>query len=76
MASLAHRGSCIAFQTSIGIEQEIASGRIIFVPLADRGMPVDRLMVVRRAGKVGRLAVDTFMALAKRFLPDAGSVRK
>jgi DNA-binding transcriptional LysR family regulator len=76
MASLARRGSCIAFQTSIGIEQEIASGQIIFVPLADRGMPVDRLMVVRRAGKVGRLAVDTFMAHAKRFLPGAGNVRK
>jgi DNA-binding transcriptional LysR family regulator len=75
MASLAHRGSCIAFQTSIGIEQDIASGRIIFVPLADRGMPLDRLMVVRRAGKVGRLAVDTFMAVAKRFLPGSG-VRK
>jgi hypothetical protein len=33
-------------------------------------------MVVRRAGQVGRLAADTFLALAKRFLPDGENVRK
>jgi DNA-binding transcriptional LysR family regulator len=76
MASLARRGSCIAFQTRIGIEQELNSGELIFVPLADRGLPIDRLMVVRRAGQVGRLAADTFLALAKTFLPNGGDVRK
>lgn len=76
MASLARRGSCVAFQTPIGIEQELASGTLVFIPLADRGLPIDRLMVVRRAGQVGRLATDTFLALAKRFLPNEAIVQK
>ena len=64
MASLARRGSCIAFQTPIGIEQEIAAGTLVFVPLQDRRLPPDRLMIVRRAGQSGRLASDAFLALA------------
>jgi hypothetical protein len=43
MASLAKPGACVTFQTSIGIEQEIAERKLIFVPLYDRRLPADRL---------------------------------
>ncbi len=37
MASLARRGSCIAFQTVIGIERELASGALVYVPWPTSG---------------------------------------
>ena len=69
MASLARRGSCIAFQTVIGIEQELAAGTLVFVPLSDKRLPVDRLRVVARAGAAGRPAGEAFLAIAARHLP-------
>jgi len=53
MASLARRGSCIAFQTPIGIERELAEKTLVYVPLTDKRLPADRLMVVRRQGPQG-----------------------
>ncbi|MBI2720445.1 MAG: LysR family transcriptional regulator [Rhizobiales bacterium] len=76
MASLARRGSCIAFQTVIGIEQDIAAGTLVFVPLSDKRLPADRLMVVRRQGQKGRLAPDAFLAVAMKHLPPERIVRK
>jgi DNA-binding transcriptional LysR family regulator len=76
MASLARRGSCIAFQTPIGIEQELEAGTLVFVPLSDRRLAADRLMIVRRPGRTGRLAADAFLALAKERLPAGRDVRK
>lgn len=69
MASLARRGSCIAFQTPIGIEQELASGELVWIPLSDKRLPLDRLKVVARQGAGGRPALDAFLAIAKRHLP-------
>lgn len=65
MASLARRGSCIAFQTPIGIEQDLAAGTLAFVPLTDTRLPIDRFKVVRRQGASGRPAVDAFLELAR-----------
>ena len=65
MASLARRGSCIAFQTVIGIEQELAAGTLVFVPLADKRLPVDRLRLVARQGTSGRPAAEAFLAIAR-----------
>jgi DNA-binding transcriptional LysR family regulator len=76
MATLARRGSCIAFQTRIGIEDDLAKGRLVFVPLAERRLPPDRLMVVRRSGQVGRLAADAFVELVRKALPADDYVRK
>lgn len=76
MASLARRGSCIAFQTPIGIEQELKAETLVFVPLTDRRLPADRLMIVRRPGRTGRLAADAFLALAKERLPAGRDVPK
>jgi DNA-binding transcriptional LysR family regulator len=70
MASLAKRGACIAFQTPVGIEQELGGQKLVFIPLQDRRLPADRLMIVRRKGQRGRLATDAFVALTMRHLGD------
>jgi DNA-binding transcriptional LysR family regulator len=76
MAALARRGRCIAFQTRIGIEQEIADGTLVFVPLANRRMPVDRLTIVHRPGSGAGLAAGTFLNLAVRYFSGKARVRK
>jgi DNA-binding transcriptional LysR family regulator len=76
MASLARRGSCIAFQTPIGIERELAAGNLVLVPLTDKRLSADRLMIVRRQGQKGRLAADALLEIALGRLPAARSVRK
>lgn len=68
MASLARRGSCIAFQTVIGIEQELAAGTLVFVPLTDKRLPVDRLRLLARQGASGRPAAEAFLAIAREQL--------
>lgn len=65
MASLARRGSCIAFQTPIGIEQELANRTLVWVPLTDKRLPLDRLKVVRRQGVGARPALDAFLGIVK-----------
>lgn len=68
MASLARRGSCIAFQTLIGIERELASGTLAFVPLSDKRLPVDRLRIVARAGAGARPTVEAFLGIVQHHL--------
>lgn len=69
MASLARRGSCIAFQTPIGIEQDLAAGTLVWIPLTDKRLPLDRFKVVRRQDARGRPAVDAFIAVIGERLP-------
>jgi DNA-binding transcriptional LysR family regulator len=76
MASLARRGSCIAFQTLIGIEQEIADRSLVWIPLSDKRLPLDRLMLVRRRGPKGRVAADAFADMVLARLPRERSMRK
>lgn len=68
MASLARRGSCIAFQTVIGIERELANGTLVFVPLSDKRLPVDRLRIVARAGAGARPTVEAFLEIVQHYL--------
>ncbi len=68
MASLARRGSCIAFQTVIGIERELRAGTLVFVPLSDKRLPVDRLRLVARAGAGARPAAEAFLEIVRRHL--------
>ncbi len=68
MASLARRGACIAFQTQLGIEQDIRAGHLIFKPLTDRRLPLDHLKLVRRQKVTARTPLSTFLDLAKRRL--------
>lgn len=75
MAALAKRGRCIAFQTAIGIEQEIADGTLVFVPLANRRIPADRLTIVHRPGSAAGLAASAFLVLALRHFAGNGRSR-
>ena len=68
MASLSRRGSCIAFQTPIGIEQELANDELVWIALTDKRLPLDRLMLVRRKGMGARPALDAFLGIAGRRL--------
>ena len=68
MAALAGRGSCIAFQTVIGIERELAAGTLAFVPLADKRLPVDRLRLVARSGAGARPTVEAFLEIVQHCL--------
>ncbi len=63
MAALARQGSCIAFQTPIGIELELAGGQLVWIELADKRLPPDRLTVVCRQGTAARPAVEAFARL-------------
>jgi DNA-binding transcriptional LysR family regulator len=76
MAALARRGRCIAFQTKVGIEQELAEGSLVFVPLANRRMPADRLTIVHRPGSAAGLAAGAFLDLAVRHFSARKAVRK
>jgi DNA-binding transcriptional LysR family regulator len=76
MAALARRGRCIAFQTRIGIEQEIADGNLVFVPLANRRIPPDRLTIVHRPGSGAGPAAGVFLNLAVRHFSGKSAVRK
>jgi DNA-binding transcriptional LysR family regulator len=68
MAALARHGNCIAFQTEIGVEDDLAAGTLVFVPLVVRKMPLDQFMVVRRSGSKARPAIDAFLAVARQYL--------
>ena len=68
MAALASRGSYIAFQTVIGIESELAAGTLVFRPLSDKRLPVDRLRIVARSGTGARRTIDAFLEIVMHFL--------
>ncbi|HEX5645105.1 MAG TPA: LysR family transcriptional regulator [Erythrobacter sp.] len=65
MASLAREGQCVAFQTRIGIEADLAAKRLVFIPLTDRALPPDRLMIVRRPALSKPSAAMVFLGIAK-----------
>ncbi|MBL8791677.1 MAG: LysR family transcriptional regulator [Rhizobiales bacterium] len=76
MASLAVRGLCVAFQTPIGIEQELSDRRLRFIPLSDRSMPPDRMMLVHRPGLEGHAAATAFLEHARGRLEKLFAVPK
>lgn len=76
MANSAARGLCIAFQTMIGIEQDVLDGSLCFIPLSDRNIPPDRLMLVHRPGLSGHAAATAFLGVAKNSLPELLDVPK
>jgi DNA-binding transcriptional LysR family regulator len=60
MSSLARAGHLIAFQPRVGIEQHLKSGALVFVPLSDPTLPLDRLMLVRQRGRTVTPAAEAF----------------
>jgi DNA-binding transcriptional LysR family regulator len=68
MATLALQGRFVAFQTRLGIARQLADGSLVFVPLADAGLPVDRLAVVTRTDATLRLAPAIFFDVSRQVL--------
>lgn len=63
MASLARQGGYVAFQTRIGIEDDLARGALTFLPLVDE-LPADELMLVRQKTRAPSPAADAFFETA------------
>jgi DNA-binding transcriptional LysR family regulator len=61
MSALAGRGRCIAFQTMIGIERELAAKSLVLIPLSDPLLPVDRFAIIRPEGRKATLAAAAFL---------------
>ena len=76
MAALARYGNCIAFQTEIGVEDDLAAGTLVFVPLVMRKMPLDQFVVVRRSGSKAGPVIDAFLAVARQHLGALSRVRR
>ncbi|MDE2384038.1 MAG: LysR family transcriptional regulator [Alphaproteobacteria bacterium] len=76
MAALAREGRCIAFQTPIGIEQELRDGHLKFIPLADKSLAADQLMILKRRAMQKRPAVTALLALVAEHLRDHALVPK
>ncbi len=68
MASLARQGRCVAFQTPIGIETDLLTRRLVFIPLNDRALPSDRLMLVFRPALQKHSAAGVFVEEARRHI--------
>ncbi|MCZ4280267.1 LysR family transcriptional regulator [Kiloniella laminariae] len=60
MAAMAREGRCIAFQTRVGIEQHLKAGTLVFLPLSDTKLPMDRLMLVRQSTRAPSPATQIF----------------
>ncbi len=76
MAALARNGNCIAFQTEIGVEDDLAAKKLVFVPLLMRKLPLDQFMVVRRSGAKATPAIDAFLGVTRQHLAASRNVRK
>lgn len=61
--TLAGRGIAVAFQTRIGLEREIAEGRLAHVPLRAPGPLVSDLGIYVRAGRTLPAVLDAFIRL-------------
>jgi DNA-binding transcriptional LysR family regulator len=61
MSALAKRQRCIAFQTEVGIEQELAAKSLVFIPLADPHLPFDRFTIIQPAGRKATHAAAAFL---------------
>ncbi|WP_241602687.1 LysR family transcriptional regulator [Rosenbergiella nectarea] len=57
---MAVRGIGLAFQTTLGIEDDLSSGRLVHVPLSHRQPIISELGIYARAGRLLPVAVDYF----------------
>lgn len=65
MSALVRRSDSVAFLTRVGIEGELRSGELVWIPLADDDLALDRLMVVARNGAIPSLALAAFVELVE-----------
>ncbi len=60
MAAMAQEGRCVAFQTRVGIEHHLKSGALTFLPLSDKSLPMDHLMLIRQSARTPSPATQMF----------------
>lgn len=72
---LAKTGRYVSFMTPLGIERELASGEVVFRPLADKGLALNRFGMVIRAGGDLRFAPAAFFNLASRHFSESDDLR-
>jgi DNA-binding transcriptional LysR family regulator len=65
MMAIARMGKHVAFQTRIGIADDVARGVLAFIPLNDKGLKPDRCAIVASKLAVGRFAAERFCEFAK-----------
>jgi DNA-binding transcriptional LysR family regulator len=70
MALMARRGSVVAFQTRIGVEEDLREGRLVFRPIVQPALPVDRFSLVTASSRNLKLAPGAFFDHARERLRD------
>ncbi|MDE8345137.1 MAG: LysR family transcriptional regulator [Acidocella sp.] len=68
MRTLTLTMNAISFQARIGLERELASGALVFLPLARPGPVITELGFYFRAGRIVPVALAAFLALAREHL--------
>jgi DNA-binding transcriptional LysR family regulator len=68
MSALARRNGCIAFQTEVGIEQELEIRELVLVPLRDRDVAPNRFVTVTESARSPNLAVAAFIEFLRNYL--------
>jgi len=72
---LARTGRYLAFMTPLGIEEALAAGEVVFRPIADRGLALNRFGMIIRAGGDLRYAPAAFFNLASRHFDRSDDLR-
>ena len=68
MSALARRDGCIAFQTAVGIEQELESKALVLVPLCDGDVAPNRFVAVMDSARSRNPAVAAFIEFVRNHL--------
>lgn len=68
MATLARYHGCIAFQTSIGIEDDLKRKSLVLLPLSDRQIPANRFVVMCEKGRTANPALTAFIDFTRGYL--------
>lgn len=64
MKALARSGACVAFQTRVGLEEDLLSGRLVFRALSDAPLQRDRFAIITSAHRGLALAPAMFFDYA------------
>lgn len=72
---LAKTGRYLSFMTPLGIEGELASGDVVFRPIADKGLALNRFGMVIKAGGDLRYAPAAFFNLASSHFDHSDDLR-
>ncbi len=65
MRNLTMQLNAISFQSAIGLEAEIAAGRLVHIPLQGGGASMTELGVYLREGRAPPMALEVFVAMAR-----------